>query len=62
MNEVLIGVGNMMINIVMGRQTNDAIAALALFRTIEGLVIGFFAGFSNASSILVGKEVGAGNL
>ena len=62
MNEVLIGVGNMMINIVMGRQTNDAIAALALFRTIEGLIIGFFAGFSNASSILVGKEVGAGNL
>ena len=62
MNEVLIGVGNMMINIVMGRQTNDAIAALALFRTIEGLIIGFFAGFSNASSILVGKDVGAGNL
>ena len=62
MNEVLIGVGNMMINIVMGRQTEEAIAALALFRTIEGLVIGFFAGFSNASSILVGKEVGAGNL
>ncbi len=62
MNEVLIGLGNMMINIVMGRQTEDAIAALALFRTIEGMVIGFFAGFSNASSILVGKEVGAGNL
>ncbi|MCR5727527.1 MAG: MATE family efflux transporter [Lachnospiraceae bacterium] len=62
MNEVLIGLGNMMINIVMGRQTEDAIAALALFRTVEGMVIGFFAGFSNASSILVGKEVGAGNL
>jgi Na+-driven multidrug efflux pump len=26
------------------------------------LVIGFFAGFSNASSILVGKEVGSGNI
>ena len=62
LNEVLIGVGNMMINIVLGRQTEDAIAALAIFRTIEGLIIGFFAGFSNASSILVGKEVGAGNL
>ena len=61
-NEVLIGVGNMMINIVLGRQPEEAIAALAVFRTLEGLVIGFFAGFSNASSILVGKEVGAGNL
>ena len=62
LNEVLIGIGNMMINVVLGRQPEEAIAALAVFRTLEGLVIGFFAGFSNAASILVGKEVGAGNL
>lgn len=61
-NEVLIGLGNMVINIVLGRQPEDAIAAVAVFRTIEGLVIGFFAGFSNAASVLVGKEVGAGNI
>ena len=61
-NEVLIGIGNMVINIVLGRQPEEAIAALAVFRTIEGLVIGFFAGFSNASSVLVGTEVGAGRL
>ena len=59
-NEVLIGVGNMVINVVLGRQPEEAIAALAVFRTLEGLVIGFFAGFSNASSVLVGTEVGAG--
>ena len=59
-NEVLIGVGNMVINIVLGRQPEEAIAALAVFRTLEGLIIGFFAGFSNASSVLVGTEVGAG--
>lgn len=61
-NEVLIGVGNMVINIVLGRQSEQAIAAIAVFRTLEGLVIGFFAGFSNASSVLVGKCVGAGEL
>ena len=61
-NEVMIGAGNMVINIVLGRQPEEAIAALAVFRTLEGLVIGFFAGFSNASSVLVGTEVGAGNL
>ncbi len=61
-NEVLIGVGNMVINVVLGRQPEEAIAALAVFRTLEGLVIGFFAGFSNASSVLVGTQVGAGNL
>ena len=60
MNELLIGVGNMVINIVLGRQPEEAIAAIAVFRTLEGLIIGFFAGFSNAASILVGKEVGAG--
>ena len=60
-NEVLIGVGNMVINIVLGRQPEEAIAALAVFRTLEGMVIGFFAGFSNASSVLVGTEVGAGH-
>ena len=61
-NEILIGVGNMVINIVLGRQAEEAIAATAVFRTLEGLVIGFFAGFSNASSVLVGKCVGSGEL
>lgn len=60
-NEVLIGVGNMMINIVLGHQSEQAIAAVAVFRTLEGLVIAFFSGFSNAATVLVGKEVGAGN-
>ena len=53
--------GNMMINIVLGHQSDKAIAAVAVFRTLEGLVIGFFSGFSNAATVLVGKEVGAGN-
>ncbi|MBR4831489.1 MAG: MATE family efflux transporter [Butyrivibrio sp.] len=61
-NEVFLGVANMVINIVLGRQPEEAIAAVAVFRTLEGLVIGFFAGFSNAASILVGKEVGCGNI
>ena len=60
-NEVLVGIGFMVINVVLGRQPEEAIAALAVFRTLEGLVIGFFAGFSNASSVLVGTEVGAGH-
>ena len=62
LNEVLIGLGNMAINIVLGRQPEEAIAALAVFRTLEGLIIGFFAGFSNASSVLVGTKVGAGKI
>ena len=61
-NEVLIGVGNMVINITLGRQPEEVIAALAVFRTLEGLIIAFFSGFANAASILVGKCVGSGEL
>jgi len=61
-NEVLIGTANMIINMVLGRQSEQAIAAMAVFRTLEGVIIGFFAGFSNASSVLVGTCVGAGEL
>ena len=61
-NEVMIGVANMLMNMVLGRQSEQAIAAMAVFRTLEGLIIGFFSGFSNAASVLVGKCVGAGEL
>lgn len=61
-NEVLMGTGIMCINIVIGRQSEQAIAAIAVFRTLEGLAIGFFSGFSNAASVLVGTCVGAGQL
>ena len=39
MNEILIGVGNMVINVVLGRQSEEAIAATAVFRTLEGLLL-----------------------
>ena len=61
-NEILIGVGNMGINMVLGRQSEQAIAATAVFRTLEGFFIGFFAGVSNSASVLVGTRVGAGDL
>lgn len=61
-NEAMMGIGAMIVNVTLGRQPEFFIAAFAVFRTFEGLVIGFFAGFSNASSILVGKCVGAGDL
>ena len=62
LNEVFLGIGNMTVNAVLGRQSESGIAALAVFRTIEGFIISFFAGFSSSASVLVGKSVGAGNL
>ncbi len=62
LNELFLGIGNMVINVTLGRQPEAVINGLAVFRTLEGLIIGFFAGFSSAASVLVGKCVGAGEL
>lgn len=60
-NEFLYGVGQMLINVVIGRQIESAIAAMATFRVLEGFVFAFFAGLADASSVVIGNEVGAGN-
>ena len=59
-NEILIGISNMVVNVVLGHQIEEAIVATAVFRTLEGFVIAFFSGFTNASSVLVGKSIGSG--
>ena len=60
LNEVFYGVGQMLINIVIGHQDESAIAAMAAFRVLEGFVFAFFGGLADASSVVVGKEVGSG--
>lgn len=60
-NELLYGVGQMLINMVIGRQSEAAIAAMAAFRVLEGFVFAFFGGLADASTVVVGKEVGAGH-
>ena len=60
-NELFYGIGQMLINIVIGRQSESAIAAMAAFRVLEGFVFAFFGGLADASSVVVGNEIGAGN-
>jgi putative MATE family efflux protein len=59
-NEAFYGVGQMLINIVIGRQIESGIAAIAVFRVIEGIIFTFFNGLANASAVMVGKKIGAG--
>lgn len=59
-NELFYGIGQMLMNIVIGRQSESAIAAMAAFRVLEGFVFAFFGGLSDASGVVVGKEIGAG--
>ena len=61
LNEILYGVAQMLINIVIGRQAESAIAAMAAFRVLEGFVYAFFGGLADAGTVVIGKEVGSGN-
>jgi putative MATE family efflux protein len=59
-NEMLYGVGQLLINMILGRQAEAGIAAFAVFRALETFIFAFFGGFANAGSVMVGKRVGAG--
>jgi putative MATE family efflux protein len=59
-NEISYGVGQLLLNIIIGRQIEEGIAAFAVFRVLEGFVFAFFGGLANASAVMVGKRIGAG--
>ena len=61
-NEILYGSGQRFLNMIIGRQVETGIAAWAVFRVVEGFIFSFFVGLSSASSVMVGKRVGAGEL
>lgn len=61
-NETLYSLAVLVVNIVYGRQGAGNMAAVSIFRTIEGLTFAFFRGLSSSSSVMVGKRVGAGEL
>jgi putative MATE family efflux protein len=59
-NEVSYGAGQLLLNIIIGRQIEEGIAAFAVFRVLEGFIFAFFGGLANASAVMVGKRIGAG--
>ena len=61
-NETGYSMAVLVVNIVFGRQGEANLAAVSIFRTLEGLLYAFFRGFANASSVMIGKRVGAGEL
>ncbi len=59
-SEILYGIGQMLMNTVIGRQSESAIAAVAAFQALQGMVFAFYGGITEACCVLVGKEIGAG--
>ena len=50
------------LNMVFGRMGAENYAGLTVFRTVENIVFVFFVGICNASNILVGTKIGAGDI
>lgn len=60
-NESMWALGTTGYNMLYGQLSTDFFAALTIFRSVEGLFFAFFVGLCHASTVLVGKSVGAGD-
>lgn len=61
-NEFAWGLGVTMYSLVYGRMGENATAAITITQTVEQLVLVFFMGMSSAAAIILGNELGSGQL
>lgn len=62
MNYIVWGVGFTMYTVIMGHMGSDAVAANSIANIMKNIVICVCSGISTAGSILVGNELGRGNI
>ena len=56
------GVGFTMYSVIMGHVGNDAVAANSIANIVKNLIVSFCTGLANGGGIIVGNELGMGNL
>ena len=61
-NEFIWGLGTTIYTMAYGRMGDDAVAAITIATTIQDLVVVLFQGLSAATAVILGNEMGAGNL
>ena len=61
-NQLAWGCGFTMYSVVMGHMGSDAVAANSIANIAKNLMVCFCIGIANGGSIIVGNELGAGNL
>lgn len=61
-NEIVWGVGFTMSSVIMGHMGADAIAANSIASVVKNLLICFCIGIGSGGGIMIGNELGAGNL
>lgn len=61
-NEIVWGIGFTMYSVIMGHLGSDAVAANSIANIVKNLVACFSLGIASGGGIIVGNELGAGNL
>lgn len=61
-NETFWGLGTLLFSVIFANMGYQNYAALTIFRTFENFAFVFFIGLCNACSIMIGKDIGAGNI
>lgn len=61
-NEIVWGIGFTMYSVIMGHLGSDAVAANSIANIVKNLVACFSLGVASGGGIIVGNELGAGNL
>ena len=61
-NEFMWGLGVTIYSLAYGRMGDDAVAAITIATTIQDIVVVLFQGLSAATAVILGHEMGAGNL
>ncbi|MBQ3181770.1 MAG: MATE family efflux transporter [Clostridia bacterium] len=61
-NEVLWGLGTFALNVVYSNMGYEYYAAMTILKTFENIAFAFFVGLDNACCIMVGQEIGGGEI
>ena len=61
-NETLWGLGTVAYNIIFSNMGYEYTAALSILRTFENIAFAFFVGMNNAACVMVGQDIGRGDI
>jgi len=62
MNEILWGLGTFSLNVVFSNMGYEYYAAMTILKTFENIAFAFFVGLDNSCCIMVGQEIGGGEI
>ena len=62
LNESLWGLGTFVFNVIWANMGYEYYASVTILKTFENMSFVFFAGFCSASSVMIGKSIGQGNI